>query len=224
MCIQSLKPHVPLSWRIPEHTGLSLPGCLNVTQRCETPLGTQVSTPISHSGPHDLWGHRPNISPRPPLPILFFLQSFRGKGLPSLFSDSSLREELKGPAHSFNSNQLRGGELQLPAHLTKETSSKPKFYNLWAGTRCPAGELQPATELQSPTEPRRHEPHYQQDDFTELRTAQQTLLPFPRTGNKTGLINTYTRLSKTVCSIMCDVFKFDWWCCDILVISYLKVM
>ena len=36
-------------------------------------------------------------------------------------------EKGSGPAHSFNSNQLHGGELQLPAHLTKETS-QPKLY------------------------------------------------------------------------------------------------
>ena len=46
MCIQSLKPHGTLSWRKPEPPRLSLPGGLNVTQRCENPPGPQVSTPI----------------------------------------------------------------------------------------------------------------------------------------------------------------------------------
>ena len=62
-----------------------------------------------------------------------------------------------------------------------------------------------------------HEGHISgKDDFTELRTAQQTLLPLFMDGNITGLITyKHTRLSKTVhrfyvmfINVICDVVIF----------------
>ena len=109
-----------LSWRKPEQ---GLPGCGNVKQRCKTPPGTQVSTPIGHSGPHDLWGHRANIRPVNPLFSLFYDSSYNpstgGKAVePLLQLTSSL------PIQLFE----RSTKVQLPAHLTKETSSHSKLY------------------------------------------------------------------------------------------------
>ena len=73
-------PHVLCSGDKPEPPELSLPGCGNVTQRCENWPGTQLSTTMGHSGPHDPWGHQANISPVFPsfflFPLIFPTQLF----------------------------------------------------------------------------------------------------------------------------------------------------
>ena len=152
--------------------------------------------------------------------LSLFYNPAEGLRLSSLFSCITEGRSLVSPAHIFSSHPtLHGGELQLPAHLTKETSSQAKLYHLLGATRCPAGELQTATDQQE-HEGRSHKPARR---FHRTVNCTATSFPFPWMGNKTGL-NDHIRLSKTVYLILCDVYKFDLWCGDILVISYLKVM
>ena len=123
--VKSLKPHVPIIWRKPEQGLPRAPRrALKSHRGVKIQLETQGSTNIGHSGPHDLRGHRAIIRPDLPLFFLFPSNSPRGEGCRAS-SDSSLREELTGPAHSSNSNQLQGGELQLPTHLTMNLKSGP---------------------------------------------------------------------------------------------------
>ena len=120
------------------------------------------------------------ISPRLPLLILF-LQSFWGGDGCAAFLPIPLSERSsKVQPTSSLSLQLHGGELQLPAHLAKETS--------WQRRNVLQENFKPATVLQENFK-QQPWPHYQTDSFTELQTAQQSLFPFHRTGNKTGLIN-----------------------------------
>ena len=148
---------------------LRLPGCLNVTQRCENRQETQVSTPIGHSGPHDLWGHRAYT--RPGLPFFnLFPNPSEGRRLPSHFSCIAKGRSRASPANIFSSHPtLHGGELQLPAHLTKETSSQPKLYQ-------PPSRDAMSCRRTSKSNWAAQLNRNQQDDFTELRMAQQ--LPF----------------------------------------------
>ncbi|CAB1455660.1 unnamed protein product [Pleuronectes platessa] len=72
-------------------------------------------------------------------------------------------------AHIFSSHPTRaaqGCSFQLIS--SRKPPVKPSSTKLLAATRCPAGELQPATELHSSTEPRRQNPYDQPEDFTEL--------------------------------------------------------
>ena len=155
---------------------------------------TQGSTPIGHSGSHDLCGHRAIIRPDLTLFILFpsnssrgahrSSTSCRGKKAVQPSTDSPLREELTGPAHSSNSNQLQGGELQLPAHLTKETSSQFKLY------KPPSSD---ATSFRRPSSPQRSckaQQNHEGLSHTTSKTISQNwelhsklFSPFPRTGN-----------------------------------------
>ena len=114
------------------------PRSLNI--RCENRQETQVSATIGHSGPHDLWGHRANIRHVLPLFTLFLQPSLReehtgsswipprAKGLTAFLLHRSRLSSLA--SHLLSSHPtLHGGELQLPAHLTKETSSQHKLYH-----------------------------------------------------------------------------------------------
>ena len=149
-------------------------------------LETPESTTIGHSGPHDLWGHLSYIMPAPHLLISLFHPTLRDeqKAVEPLLIP--LSERSSGPAHSSNSNNFReescssssshqGNLLAIQALQTSEQRRDVLQEN-----------FKPTTGLQSPTEPRR--PHYRQDDFTELQTAQQTLFPLFTDGNTTGLI------------------------------------
>ena len=102
------------------------------------------------------------------------------------------------PAHSSNSNQLQGGELQLPAHLYQGNLLAIQALQTSEQRRDVLQEnFKPTTELQSPTEPLR--PHYRQRPFHRTTTGAATLFPLFMDGNTTGLnINTHMRLSKTV--------------------------
>ena len=180
------------------------PRGLNVTQRCENRPGTQVSTPIGHSGSHDLWGHRANVRPVPPFFCLLPCNA-EGRSLASPAHICSFYAPSTGegcPALSIHlferstpllSSQRRRVEVQLTLStqitFMEESCSfqlisprkpprNPSSTNLQAATRYPAGELQTATELHSPTELQRQEPQNQRDDFTELRTAQQPFFLF----------------------------------------------
>ena len=172
-----------------------------VTRRCEIRLETQGSTTIGHSGPHDLWGHRAIIRPDLPLLILFPSNSPEEKAVEPLLSPLSERS-LQLPAHSSNSNQLQGGELQLPAQLTKETSSQFKLY------KPPNSD---ATSFRRTSSPQRsckaqqnHEGHTTgKDHFTELRTAQQTLFPFSRMVTQLGLLTYETKQDCLFDSLWC---------------------
>ena len=162
-------------WRMPElqHRGhpKGSAGGLKVTQRCENL--TQDSTTIGHSGPHDLWGHWANIRPDPPLLTLFPSTSSRGADRSLL---TPLSERSSGPAHSSNSNQLQGGELQLPAHLYQGNLLAIQALQTSEQRRDVLQEnFKPTTELQSPTEPRR--PHYRQRRFH--RTTNGAANSFP---------------------------------------------
>ena len=126
-----------------------------------------------------------------------------------------LSERSSGPAHSSNSTQLQGGELQLPAQLTKETSSQFQLYKPLS--RDVTSFRRTSSPQRSCKAQQNHEGHTSgKDDFTELRTAQQTLIPLFMDGNTTGLIIiTHSRLSKTVyrfyvmfISVICDVVIF----------------
>ena len=220
MCIQSLKPHVPF---VLENTRAYRAQSPRVPQRHTelwNPPGTQVSTRIGHSGPHDLWGHRPNISPCLPLLILFFYNPIEGRGCLAFFRFLSPR----GAQSSSSLFQLKSTSCSLqlislrrPPRNPSSTISEPRRdvlqENFNQQLSCKAQQNQEGTS---------HTTSKTISQNCELHS--KLFFPFTRTGNKTGLINTYTRRSKTVCSIMCDVYKFDRWCCDILVLSYLKVM
>ena len=181
---QSLKAACPMwcSTRVKE---LSFPGA-STSQRCENRQETQVSTAIGHSGPHDLWGHRANIRPVLPLFSLFprilseekgsgpaplFLQPPEPEGFPAFFLHRRRLSSWASPDHIFSSHPtLHGGELQLPAHLTNETSSQPKLYQPLS---CDSTSSRRTSTNNWAAQLNRN----QQDDFTELGTAQQ--LPFP---------------------------------------------
>ena len=168
--VKSLKAACPM-WCSNREKELSLPGA-STSQRCETPHGHKFQLLSVHSGPHDLWGHRAYIRPSLPFFDLFFLQSLRRRRLPSRAS----------PAHIFSSHPtLHGGELQLPAHLTKETSSQHKLYHPLSCDWTPAGEPQPATELHNSTETNKTVSH-------NFERHNNFLFPFPRTVKHLGLM------------------------------------
>ena len=209
----------PLSWRKLETPASGSPkgsaGGLQVTEVWQSDRRLWGSNTIGHPGPHDLWGHISYIMPALHLLILFPSTSSRGADRSLL---TPLSERSSGPAHSSNSNQLQGGELQLPAHLYQGNLLAIQALQTSEQRRDVLQEnFKPTTELQSPTEPRR--PHYQQRRFHRTyERAKQTLFPLFMDGNTTGLINyKHTRLSKTVyrfyvtfISVICDVVIF-WW-------------
>ena len=166
----------------------------------------------SASDKYHLWGHISYIMPALHLLILFPSTSSRGADRSLL---SPLSERSPGPAHSSKPNQLQGGEFQLPAHLTKETSSQFKLYKPLS--RDVTSFRRTSSPQRSCKAQQNHEGHTTgKDDFTELRTAQQTLFPLLMDGNTTRLIiNTDMRLSKTVyrfyvmfINVNCDVVIF----------------
>ena len=136
--VQAWKPHVQFGVLLSK--GTQFPRSLSITQRCENRQETQVSTTIGHPEPGDLWGHRANIRHVLPLFTLFshpglstlapHEPSPRAKGFAAFLLHRSRLSSLASPAHLFSSHPtLHGGELQLPAHLTKETSSQHKLYH-----------------------------------------------------------------------------------------------
>ena len=149
----------PLSWRKLETPASgSSKGSAEVWQSDRRLWGSNT---IGHPGPHDLWGHLSYIMPALHLLILFPSTSSRGADRSLL---TPLSERSSGPAHSSNSSQLQGGELQLPAHLYQGNLLAIQALQTSEQRRDVLQEnFKPPTELQSQTEPRR--PHYQQRRF-----------------------------------------------------------
>ena len=199
--VQAWKPHVEFGVLLSK--GTQFPRSLSITQRCENRQETQVSTTIGHPEPHDLWGHQANIRHVLPLFTLFPPSSFR----PPLSSNVSSRgahrlftNPLRGPRaaqpfsciaagcpawllqHIFSSHPtLHGGELQLPAQLTKENSLQHKLYHPLS---CDSTFSRRTSTSHWAAQLNRN----QQGGFKQLRTAQQQLLfPLFKDGKTSGL-------------------------------------
>ena len=149
----------------------SLTGASTSHRGVKTPRDTSFNSYWS------LWAPWPARSPGLfPLSLLsLFYNRFEGRRLSSLVScifsfHPSLREELKGAASSSSHKGNLLANQALPSPSSDAMSCRRTSKSNW------------------PTEPRRQEPHYQQDDFTELRTAQQPLFPVNGRGTKLGLI------------------------------------
>ena len=219
LCRQSLKPHVPLSWRMPELPGQGSPkgsaGGLQVTEVWQSDRRLWGSTTIGHSGPHDLWGHLSYIIPDPPLLILFPLNSSRRAEGCRASSDPSLREELR-PSWLFQLQPTSGRRVaasssSLPRKPPRNSSSA----NPWAETWRPSGELQAHNGAAKPNRTTKATlPAKTISQNYERRS--KLFSPLFMDGNITGLITyKHTRLSKTVywfyvmfINVICDVVIF----------------
>ena len=80
-----------LFWRQTRASRTQFPRVLQRHTEVWKPTGTQVSTTIDHSGPHDPWGHQANISPVLHSFFLFRLNSPRGAHLS--FCSTSMEEK-----------------------------------------------------------------------------------------------------------------------------------
>ena len=192
----------PLSWRKLETPASESPkgsaGGLKLTQRCDNLTGESrvnhywslwAPWPVKSSflynacspAPHSLFIHLLERS-RP----LFPSNSLEEKAVgPS--TDSSLREELAAARSLFQFNPTSW--RRVAASSSSHQGNLLAIQALQTEQRWrPAGELQKATELQSPTEPRRTEPHYQQDNFTELQRHSKLFFPFSPTVTQLGLL------------------------------------
>ena len=160
-----------------ENQTLQNSGGLNITQRCENRQETQVSTPIGHSGPHDLWGHQANIGQVSPSSFSLFHATRRGEK----FGFSS--------SHPlFPSNSSRGAQRCSFQLISPRKPPGNPSYQLMSSDAMSCRRTSNSNWAAQPNQLRRQEPHNQQDDFTELRTAQQPFSPFRGRVTPLGLI------------------------------------
>ena len=181
-------------------------------------------TPIGHSVPHDLWGPGQYKATSPPPRSLSSIRLW-AEGRPASLAASLTGEAWFLQVISSLRVQLyeRSAKVQLPAHLTKETSSQLKLYQTPSSNSMSCRGTSTSNWVPQPNRTTKVEIKGPARRLHRIANWTATsFFPFPRTSNTTGL-NNYTRLSKTVYSIFCGVYKFDL-CCDTLVISYSKVI
>ena len=136
MCSQMPKAACPLFWRKPEPPELCLPGCLNGTQRCEKRMGTQVSTNIGHSGPHDLC-HQANIRPGLPLFCLFQHHPREEKGVQHLSAPLERRRVSRLFSTHLSTKPSMEERCSLQLISTRKPPPNSSSTNLQAATQGP---------------------------------------------------------------------------------------
>ena len=231
--VKSLRPHVLCSGDKPEPPELSIPGCLQPHTEVRKPTGD-----TSFNRYWSLWAPWPMRSPgrykvSSPPSLFFYATLLEEKGgCPTLF-DSSFHATLRELVTSVSAQLQwrRGAAFHSPSEMNLlQIQALPTFKQAWLEQTAKPSKRQqhevlPNNEQQNSCIAQQNYKNRSRNParllhWTSNRTS--TFFPFPWTGNTTGL-NNYTRLSKDVYLIPCNVYKFDLCCCDISVPSYLKV-
>ena len=178
---------------------------------------TEVRKPTGETRVNHYWSLWANIRPGLPFFIPFLCHPRQEKDV-QLFPCNPKWRSLASPAHIFSfhsplreeypassTNPLRGegwrtsSVFQLKSTSLRRVAASSSSHqgNHLAIQALPTlklrrdvlqENLQTATELHSPTEPRRQEPQNQQEEFTDLRKAQQLFSPFHGRVTQLGLI------------------------------------
>ena len=181
LCRQSLKPHVPLSWRKLGTPASGSPkgsaGGLQVTEMWQSDRRLWGSNTIGHSGTP--WPVRSSFLYKscPPSPHPLSIQLFKtSRRLSSLFwflSPRGAQAQLTLPTPTNSREESCSFQLSSPRKPPCNSSST----NLEQRRDVLQENFKPTTELQSPTEPRR--PHYRQRRFHRTTNgAANSFAPF----------------------------------------------